>query len=85
MNFLVGNTVCPNKHGNSVTTLNKSTSAWLADTQPLHSFILQPSWAEEDKLNIVTEFPCLLGLTVPYLSIEYHQLQQDGYTSQIHF
>ena len=58
--------MCPNKHGNSVTILNYSTSAWLAGTQPLHTFILQPSWAEVDKLNIVTEFPCVLGLTVQY-------------------
>ena len=34
------------------------------DTQPLHTFILQPSWAEVDKLIIDTKFPCLLGLTV---------------------
>ena len=27
------------------------TSAWLADTQPLHTFILLPSWAEVNKLN----------------------------------
>ena len=57
-------TVCPNKNGNSVTILNYSTSPWLAGTQPLNIFILQPSGAEVDKLNIVTEFPCLLGLTV---------------------
>ena len=29
-----------------------------------HTYILQPSWAEEDQLFIVTEFSCLLGLTV---------------------
>ena len=52
---MIFTTVCPNKHGNSV---------WLADTQPLHTFILPSSWAEVDKLNIVTAFPCLLGLTV---------------------
>ena len=58
------NAVCPNKHGNSVTILNLSTSAWIGSTQPLITFILQPSWAEVDDLNIVTEFPCFLGLTV---------------------
>ena len=57
-------TVCPNKHGNSVTMLNLSTSACLACTQPLNTFILQTSWTEVDKLNIVIEFLCLLGLTV---------------------
>ena len=48
----------PNKHGNSVTILNKSTSAWLARMQPLNTFILQPTWVEVDKLNIISEFPC---------------------------
>ena len=56
--------MCPNKHGNSLTILNLSTSAWLSGTHFLNTFILQPSWAEVDQLNIVTEFPCLLGLTV---------------------
>ena len=32
-------TVSPNKHGNSNTKLNLSTSAWVAGTQPLHTFI----------------------------------------------
>ena len=41
-------TVCPNKHGNSVTILDLSTSAWLDD---INSLILQPSWAEVDKLK----------------------------------
>ena len=40
--------VCLNKHGNSVTILTN---------------LPPPSWAEVDKLNIVTEFQCLLGLT----------------------
>ena len=44
--------------------INPSTSAWLAGKQPLNTFTLQPSWAEVDKINIVTEFPCFLGLTV---------------------
>ena len=39
----------------------------MAGTQPLNTFILQPRCAEVDKLNIVTEFPCLLGLTVQIL------------------
>ena len=32
--------VSPNKHGNSVTILNKSSSAWLAGTQPLNTFTI---------------------------------------------
>ena len=47
-----------------MTTLNESTSDWLAGMQPLNLFILQPSLAELDKVNIVTEFIYLLGLTV---------------------
>ena len=31
---------------------------------PLPKFILHTRWAKVDTLNIVTEFPCLLGLTV---------------------
>ena len=60
----VNNTVCPYKHGTLGTILNLSTSAWIAGTQSLNTFILQPSWTEVDKLNIVIEFPCLLGPTV---------------------
>ena len=41
-----------------------STSAWLAGTKPFHTFILQSSWPEVDMLNVVTEFPCLLGLVL---------------------
>ena len=68
--FNIFHTVSPNKHGNSVTILNLSTLPCVAGTQPLHTFILQPSWVEVDKINIVTEFPCLLGLTV--LMITFH-------------
>ena len=52
----------PNKHGNSVTILNNSTLPLLAGSQPLRTFILQPSRAEVD--YIVTEFTFLLGLAV---------------------
>ena len=38
--------------------------AELADTQPLQTSFLQLRWSEVDKLNIVTKFPCLLGLPV---------------------
>ena len=42
-------TVRPNKHENSVTMLkNLSTLPLLAGSQPLHTFILQPSWVEVD-------------------------------------
>ena len=45
-----------------MTILNHSVSTWLAGTQPFHTlFIQQSSGAEVDKLNIVTEFPCLLA------------------------
>ena len=42
-------------------------ATWLPGTQPFNIFIYQPSWAEVEKLNIVTEFPCLLRLTVDIL------------------
>ena len=42
------NTVSPNKHENLVTTLP------VLAVICLYNFILQPSWAEVDKVNIVT-------------------------------
>ena len=61
-------TMRPNKHENSVTMLkNLSTLPLLAGRQPLHIFILQPSWTEIDKLDRHYEFPCFLGLTVRYV------------------
>ena len=44
-----------------MTIIKQSTLPLLPGTQPLHTFILQPSWAEVGKLNIVTEIPFFLG------------------------
>ena len=50
-------TVSPNKHGNS-------TSAQLDSKINKLRGCVSASQTEVDKFNIVTEFPCLLGLTV---------------------
>ena len=55
--YYIDNTVSPNKHGNSMTII----ASWHATSQYI---FLQSSWAEVDKLNNITEYPFLLGLTI---------------------
>ena len=62
--YVYVHTVSPNKQVNLVTILNLRLASWHATSQALNTFTKQPSWAEVDKLNIVFEFLCLLGLTV---------------------
>ena len=45
--------------------ISYSTLILLAGMQPLPTFILQPSWGEDDKINIVTELTRFLDARVP--------------------
>ena len=56
--------VSPNKHGNSVTIFPLSTSAQLGCKVNVWRGCVPVSQVEADKFDIVTEFPCLLGLNV---------------------
>ena len=58
----------PNKHGNSVTIFKLYTSAQLdCKINVLRGFV-PTSQAKVDYLNLVTELPCLLVLTVSELT-----------------
>ena len=57
-------TVSPNKHGNSVTIFNLSTSVQLGCKINVLRGCVPIRQAEVDYFNIVTELPCLLGHTV---------------------
>ena len=63
------NTLSPNKHGNSVTVFNLSTSAQLGCKINVLRGCVPANQAEVDTFNIVTEFPCLLGHTV-YITLK---------------
>ena len=54
----------PEKHGNSMTIVNMSTSTQVDCKINVWRGCVPASQAEVDQFNIVTEFLCLSGLTV---------------------